>query len=116
MIRTLLVTAFSLAVFAQAPEQARFHIDAPVRVGSSTLQAGDYAVGRMNTASNIPVLSFQSLNGTSIMIVVDRGEPINGDYATAPRFIFDSEADGVRRLTGIQFAGHAQAYLVPAQK
>jgi len=50
------------------------------------------------------------------MIVVDRGEPIHGDYATAPRFIFDSEADGVRRLTGIQFAGHAQAYLVPAQR
>ena len=116
MIRTLLVTAFSFCAFAQPPESAKFHIDAPVRAGSSTLPAGDYTVGRMNTASNIPVLSFQSSNGTSIMIVVDRGEPSHGDYATAPRFLFDNESDGVRRLTAIQFAGHAQAYLVPGQK
>jgi hypothetical protein len=116
MIRTLLVTAFSICAFAQPPESARFRIDAPLRAGSSTLPAGDYTVGRMNTASNIPVLSFQSSNGTSIMIVVDRGEPIYGDYATAPRFLFDTESDGVRRLTGIQFAGHAMAYLVPSQK
>lgn len=116
MIRTLLVTAFSLAIYAQPPEHAKFRIDAPVRAGSSTLPAGDYSVGRMNTASNIPVLSFQSSNGTAIIIVVDRGEPGYGDYASAPRFAFDNDADGVRRLTGIQFAGHAEAYHLPAQK
>lgn len=116
MIRTLLVTAFSLAVYAQPPEHAKFRIDAPVRAAASLLPAGDYTVGRMNTASNIPVLSFQSSNGTAIMIVVERGETGHGDYATAPRFLFENDADGGRRLTGIQFAGHAEAYHVPAQK
>ena len=67
-MKSLFLIAFAgLTLFAQEP-QIKVHLTQPVAAGDNWLEAGDYTITTLSSASDVPVLRIQSDRGRSFFV------------------------------------------------
>ncbi len=112
------VTSFSLiqSASAQGPVRDRIMVkfDRPVQVGTRTLQAGEYTIHQVTSASNPRILEFTSNNGTQLEATVAAIPIMQNTAPTETKVVIEDEGGGAR-LARIWVQGKTYGYEFPGK-
>jgi len=104
----------TVGAFGQGPvaDEVKVTFDRPVQVGSETLQAGDYRVRQVTSASNPRVLEFITENDNKLVATVTAIPVLQNTPPSETKVILQDEGGGAR-LSRIWVQGKSYGYGFP---